>query len=113
MRRTMIVTLMMLAALQVMAGNKEFGNTTLKDVRPVGVAQNQKHQQYDLSFVSTSGNEYTCRTEEKEKLKATDLVVGSSVSYEVNGNKAKVKTSDGKQVKCTIVRVANTTSTPK
>ena len=43
----------------------------------------------------------------KTKLKVTDFVVGSDLAYVVNGNKAKLKSSSGKQVDCTIVRVAN------
>jgi len=35
-------------------------------------------------------------------------VVGSNVSYAVNGNKGAVKsTQSGKSVKCTVVRVAD------
>jgi hypothetical protein len=40
-------------------------------------------------------------------LKCTDFVVGRNVSYQVNGIKAKIKTSTGKQVDCTIVRVVD------
>ena len=112
--RMVVVTLMLLVAPNAIAGRKESGNTTLKDVQAVGVTnKKQKHQQYDISFASTSGKDYICRTGEKEKVKATDLVVGSSVAYEVNGDKGKVKTSSGKQLNCTIVRVANTAATPK
>ena len=112
--RMIVVSLILLVALNAMAAKKESGNTTLKDVQAVGITnKKQKHQQYDISFVSTLGNDYTCRTGEKEKVKATDLVVGSSVAYEVKGDKGKVKTSSGKQLNCTVVRVANTAATPK
>jgi len=40
-------------------------------------------------------------------VKVTDWVVGNDLTYEVNGTNAKLKTSSGKQVNCTIVRVAN------
>jgi hypothetical protein len=90
------------------AASKESGKTMLKDLQPVGVTdEKHKNKRYDLSFVSTSGKEYTCRTGEKTKLKVTDFVVGSDLTYVVNGTKAKLRTSSGKQVDCTIVRVAN------
>jgi hypothetical protein len=54
-----------------------------------------------------------CRTKENTKIKATDFVVGSDMTYEVNGNKGKVKVSNGKQVDCTIVRVANAQTATK
>jgi hypothetical protein len=57
--------------------------------------------------------DYTCRTSEKTSVKATDFVVGSSVNYQVNGNSGKIKTTAGKELKCTIVRVANAAATPK
>ena len=90
-----------------MAANKESGSSTLKDVQPAGTTDKKhKKQQYDLTF-ATSKNEFTCRTNEKEKVNATDWVVGSSVSYKVNGNKGELKnTQSNKSVKCTIVRVA-------
>jgi hypothetical protein len=54
-----------------------------------------------------SGKQYTCRTNEKKSLKATDFVVGSEIMYEIGGNKGKLKSADGKHVECTIVRVAD------
>ena len=85
-----------------------------KDIQPAGTTDKKhKHQRYDLSFTSTSGRNYTCRTGEKTSVKATDLVVGSGLTYEVNGNKGKVKTAAGKQLSCTIVRVANTAEAAK
>jgi hypothetical protein len=81
------------------AASKESGKTMLKDLQPVGVTdEKHKNKRYDLSFVSTG---------EKTKLKVTDFVVGSDLTYVVNGTKAKLRTSSGKQVDCTIVRVAN------
>ena len=55
-----------------------------------------------------TGKDYTCRTKENEKPKATDMVVGSDITYEINGNKGKVKLANGKDLDCTVVRVANT-----
>jgi hypothetical protein len=34
------------------------------------------------------------------------------VTYEVKGNKGKVKTAAGKELSCTIVRVANASAAP-
>ena len=90
------------------AAKKDSGSTTLKDFQPAGTTDKKhKKQQYDLTF-DTAKSEYTCRTHENEKVQATQFVVGSSVSYTVNGNKGEVKsTQSGKSVKCTVVRVAD------
>lgn len=112
-----IVALAALAAFLAVgsvAANKESGSTSLKDVQPAGTTDKKhKKQQYDLTFVG-SKNEYTCRTNENEKVNATDWVVGSAVSYSVNGNKGQVKsTLGGKHVKCMVVRVAAVTTAPQ
>jgi gentisate 1,2-dioxygenase len=108
MRRLILVILLTMVALSAIAATKDTGTTVLKDVQPAGTTDKKhKHQQYDLSFASASGKDYTCRTAEKTSVKASDLVVGSSATYEVNGNKGKVKTAAGKKLSCTIVRVAN------
>jgi hypothetical protein len=114
MRKWIPFTLIMMFALCAAAATKEKGKVPLKDVQPAGVTDKKhKHQQYDLSFISTAGKNYTCRTPENASVKATDLVVGSSISYEVNGNKGKIKTEAGKNVDCTIVRVSDASSAPK
>jgi hypothetical protein len=102
-----VALLIMAAAVAASAGSKIEGVTALKDVQPTGSTDKKTHknQQYDLSFAA-SGKQYTCRTVEKESLKATDFVVGSDVTYEVNGDKGKLKNSEGKKIECTIVRVA-------
>jgi hypothetical protein len=89
------------------AATKDTGNTTLKDVQPAGTTDKKhKKQQYDLTFIGNA-KEYTCRTNENEKVEATQFVVGSGISYNVNGNKGQVKsTQSGKNVKCMVVRVA-------
>ena len=110
MRRCFAVTVIALSAL---AATKDSGTTTLKDVQPAGTTDKKHKQQYDLSFVSSTGKDYTCRTSEKKEVKATDLVVGSTVNYQVNGDKGKLKTSAGKEVSCVIVRVANAAAAPK
>ena len=98
-----IVTIAITAA----AGSKIEGTTALKDFQPTGTVDKKTHknQQYDLSFVAL-GKQYTCRTVEKESLKATDFVVGTDVQYQVNGDKGKLKNTNGRQVECTVVRVA-------
>jgi uncharacterized protein YcfJ len=107
MRKGYSVALLMMAiAITAAAGSKIEGTTTLKDFQPTGTTdKTHKHQQYDLSFAA-SGKQYTCRTNENQSLKATDFVVGSDVKYEIGGNKGKLKSASGKQVECTIVRVA-------
>jgi hypothetical protein len=94
-------------AITAAAGSKIEGTTTLKDFQPFGTIEKKTHknQQYDLSFAAM-GKLYTCRSIEKESLKATDFVVGSDVQYQINGDKGKVKNASGKQVECTIMRVA-------
>jgi len=108
MRKT--VTLALLAiflCVVAVAADKENGNTSLKDVQPAGTTDKKhKKQQYDLTF-ATSKHEYTCRTNENEKVAATNFVVGTGISYKIDGNKGQVKsTQSGKNVKCTLVRVA-------
>jgi hypothetical protein len=106
-----LFTAMMMIAITASAGSKIEGMTTLKDFQPTGMTdKTHKNQQYDLSFAA-SGKQYTCRTNEKESLKATDFVVGSDLKYEVGGNKGKLKSSTGKQIECTIVRVADLPAT--
>jgi hypothetical protein len=94
-------------AVTALAGSKVEGTTSLKDLQPFGTIDKKthKHQQFDLSFVAL-GKQYSCRTIEKDSLKATDFVIGSGLEYEINGDKAKVKSVSGKKVECTIVRVA-------
>jgi len=86
------------------------GTTSLKDVQPAGTtSKDNKNQQFDFSF-ETSGMHYTCRTSHKTSLKATDFVVGTDMKYEIDGDKAKLKSSSGKEVKCTVVRVESVSS---
>jgi flagellar basal body-associated protein FliL len=105
----LIIVMTMTVAITTAAfGSKIEGTTTLKDFQPAGTTDKKTHknQQYDLSFAAL-GKQYTCRTNEKESLKATDFVVGSDIKYEVGSNKGKVKSASGKQVECVIVRVAD------
>src|SRR3954454_25192634 len=101
MRRLIAPILLTMVAWSALAATKDTGNTTLKDVQPAGTTDKKhKHQQYDLAFVSSTGKDYTCRTGHNTSIKATDFVVGSDVTYQVNGNKGKLKTSAGKEVSC-------------
>ena len=110
MRRRIAVLLMaMMSALTASAAKRDTGTTTLKDVQTAGTTdtkdtKDNKNQQYDFIF-DASGHHYTCRTSPKNSVKATDFVVGTDVKYEVDGDKGKLKTTAGKEVKCTVVRV--------
>jgi hypothetical protein len=106
-KRNTIPLFILAAAITAVAGSKIEGTTALKDFQPTGTTDKKTHknQQYDLSFVA-GGKQYTCRSVEKESLKATDFVVGSDVQYEINGDKGKVKNASGKKVECTVMRVA-------
>jgi uncharacterized protein YcfJ len=102
-----VVLLIMTIVITAAAGSKIEGTGSLKDFQPAGTTdKDHKNQQYDLSFVA-SGHQYTCRTSEKKSLNATDFIVGSDVKYQIDGNKGKVKNASGKQIECTIVRVAD------
>jgi len=109
-----VVILVALLACVSSAANKQSGNTTLKDVQPAGTTDKKhKKQQYDLTF-ATAKNEYTCRTNENEKVEATSFVVGTGINYKIDGNKGQVKsTQSGKSVKCTLMRVAALGATPQ
>lgn len=107
-----IALFIIVMTLTAAAGSKIQGTTTLKDFQPAGTTgKDHKNLQYDLTFVA-AGKEYTCRSNEKKSLNATQYVVGSELKYQVDGNKGKVKNASGKQIDCTIVRVADS-STPQ
>jgi hypothetical protein len=107
MRRSVAVLLLTVASvLTASAAKKDAGTTVLKDVQPAGTTdtKDKKKQQYDFIF-EASGNHYTCRNSPKTSVKAIDFVVGSDLKYELDGDEGKLKTTAGKQVKCTVVRV--------
>ncbi len=109
MRKLPLAALLMtVMAVPALADQK--GTTTLKDSQPVGTPDKHQHQAYDL-FFNTDGKSYTCRTDPDKSMNATDFVVGTDVKYEIDGNKVKIKTSQGKQVQCKIVRVEGAPST--
>ena len=114
MRKWNVVPLLVLmCALTANAGSKQKGTATLKDLQPTGTTDKKhKNQQYDITF-DAAPHEYVCRTAEKTKLNATDYIVGNNITYEIDSNKAKIKNSAGKEMKCTIVRVADVASASK
>lgn len=84
---------------------KSKGNTTLKDVQTAGMKdKDHKHQAYDL-FFNAQGNNYTCRTDSNKSMNATDFVVGTAMKYELDGDKARIESPQGKKVECKVVRV--------
>ena len=110
---TTIVLLTAAMAVPAFAGPKQEGNTLLKDLQPTGVAdkhkKKSKHQVYDLTF-DAGGKEYICRTDADKSVNVTNFVVGSTINYEVDGKKVKIKTPEDKKVECQIVRVSLTSS---
>ena len=112
MRKDYLIGLLMVA-MTLPAGAKTFkGTTTLKDVQTAGSPdKDHKHQMYDLLFTSADKS-YTCRTDGKHSMNATDFVVGSEMKYEVDGKDGKLKNTDGKEVKCRIVRVEMLSTRP-
>jgi len=81
-KKNTIALFVLAVAITAAAGSKIEGTTTLKDFQPTGTVEKKTHknQQYDLSFAAM-GKLYTCRSVEKESLKATDFVVGSDLQY--------------------------------
>ena len=107
MRKRIVLLLVVLTcALPAMAGSSKVkGSTTLKDFQPAGTTNKKhKHQQFDFIFAA-EGTQYTCRSKEGEKLKATDFPVGSDITYEVNKDKGNLKNKAGKSVNCTMMRI--------
>jgi hypothetical protein len=80
------------------------GDSTLKDNQPYGTKDKEhKHQGYDFSF-DAQGKTYTCRTDPDHSVTATDFVVGAPIHYEIDKNKAEIKTPQNKKLNCKIVR---------
>jgi hypothetical protein len=101
---TVLALATLLATLPASAAKLK-GNTTLKDSQTSGVKDKEhKHQAYDLFFLA-AGKSYTCRTDSGKSMNATDFVIGTSMKYEIDGNKGKLETPEGKKVECKIVRV--------
>ena len=100
-----VLLVVLLCSLPAMAGDKQKGASTVKDFQPAGTTdKNQKKQLFDLTF-QASGNEYVCRTKNDDNVKATEWPVGSNITYELDNDKAKIKSARGKKMECTVVRV--------
>jgi hypothetical protein len=100
---TAVLAVAILATLPSFA-DKIKGDSTLKDSQPYGTKDKEhKHQGYDLSF-DAQGKTYTHRTDPSHSMNATDFVVGGSIHYEIDKNKANIRTPDNKKVDCKIVR---------
>jgi len=108
----LILVLLLMGAMPVFGGTKLKGTATLKDFQPAGTPDKKQKQQYDFIF-DASGTEYTCRSSAGTKLNATQFPVNSELTYEIDGNKGKVKGPSGKETKCTVVRVEHISGTPK
>jgi len=89
---------------------KDKGATPLKDLQPAGTTDKENDKQQFDFFFDASGMSYVCRTSHKDEVKATDFVVGTNLTYELDEHEAKLKSSSGKKVKCTIVRVEKQSS---
>ena len=112
MRKWSLILLLVLSFALPASAAKQKGTASLKDFQPAGITdkKNNKTQQFDFTF-DAAGNEYVCRT--KDKMKATDFIVGNDLSYELDNEKAKLKNSSGKEAKCTIVRVEKLAASPR
>jgi len=105
MRYVQCAVLLFVVCVPFAMAKKDKGITTLKDVQPAGTTdKNNKNQQFDFLF-DASGMSYVCRTSHKTEVRATDFVVGTNLTYEMDEHKGKLKNASGKQVKCTVVRV--------
>jgi hypothetical protein len=95
----------LLATLPALAAEKLKGSVPLKDLQTTGMKdKSHKHQAYDL-FFETQGTSYTCRTDSNKSVNATDFVVGTTLRYEIDGDKASLWSPQNKKVECRIVRV--------
>jgi hypothetical protein len=110
MHKQMVVVVATAAiAIPALGGSKQQGTTTLKEFQPAGIPDKQskhtKHQVFDLTF-DAGTNEYVCRTRGDKSTNAAEFVVGTSVNYEIDGQKVKIKTPDKKSLECKIVRAS-------
>lgn len=102
-RRPPAAVRLLATSLSAFAGTKLEGTTTLKDSQPYGIKDTEhKHQAYDLAF-GAKGKSYTCRTDPSHE--RNRLCGRTDVTYKIDGNKAKIKTPQNKEVECKIVRV--------
>jgi FPC/CPF motif-containing protein YcgG len=112
MRYIYCAALLLVLCVPFAMAQKQKGTTTLKDVQPAGTTDKKnQNQQFDFSF-DANGMSYVCRTSHKTKVKATDFVVGTNLTYQVDEHKGKLKNASGEEVKCTVVRVEKLPATP-
>jgi hypothetical protein len=112
MYKAHLAAILVLASAVSASASKLKGSTVLKDSQPTGtIDKEHKHQMYDLSF-RAADNLYTCRTDPGKSMNATDFVVGNEMRYEIDGKKAKIRSREGKEVQCKIVRVEAGISRP-
>ena len=106
--KKMIVTALIVGMAVPLSAAKLKGSGVLRDCQPTAGTpdKDHKHQAFDLSF-HAEGRNYTCRTDPKHSMNATDFVVGEAMSYEINGKRVKISTPADKHVDCTVVRVEN------
>jgi hypothetical protein len=105
MKKVTLTAALIMAMTVSASASKIIGSTTLKDSQPVGTTdKDAKYQAYDLFFQS-AGQQYTCRTNPKKPINTTDFVIGSDIQYQIDDDKATIKTPQGKKVECRIVRV--------
>jgi hypothetical protein len=106
--KKLIVMALIAGTVLPLSAEKIKGSSTLKDCQPTAQTPDKehKHQAYDLSF-RAEGKSYTCRTDTDHSMNATDFVVGSVISYEIDGKKVKISTPAKKHVDCKVVRVEN------
>src|SRR3974377_2552316 len=98
--KSILIVALLCSPRPTFSAQKQKGSTTLKDFQPAGTTDKKhKNQQFDLTFVA-SGTQYTCRSKEGDKVKATDFPVGSDITYEVDKDKGQVKSRSGKKVTC-------------
>jgi hypothetical protein len=110
MRKSVSAVILILTLALPAFAAKLKGSSTLKDSQPFGTTDKKhKNQTYDLSF-DAEGKNYTCRTSPKKSMNATDFVVGGKITYEIDNQKATIKTAENKEVQCKIVRVAQMSS---
>jgi hypothetical protein len=112
MRKWTLILFAILAFTLPASAAKQKGKAALKDFQPAGITDKKNNKTHEFDFIfDAAGNEYVCRT--KDKMKATDFVVGNDLSYELDNDKVKLKNPSGKEAKCMVVRVEKQTATPK
>ena len=108
MRRLPIVTALIMAmALPSFAAKKVSGTTTLKDCQPANTPDNSKknktHQTFDLSFDAEGRITRAVLLRTSRRMRR--ILWWAARSTMSRRAKATIKTSEGKKLQCTVVRV--------